>query len=223
MPLTQTSARPYRRILAGLHVGTWSALMALVGSAVPAAEAATSVEAFSRLQQYVAQQIQTDKKAFVLADACTQWFYKQLQQQPAAPTPEPVSSRPGITMSSPVQADLDCARRYPGGLGEAREDFRSSQEALTISLTFYEFVLVADADDDDAYSTAELQDMMDAVAVPFNALNSPAGHVDIMAGQFDLLRRERQLDTLMQGMSALYDKGYRLSRRDQAEVNRMSG
>lgn len=118
--------------------------------------------------------------------------------------------------------ETQCDARYPGGLEAAREEFTRAQGLLSLSLTFYEFALVADRDDDDQYSAAELRDIMDSFGLFFDSAGPSAGHAKALNTKFDALRATLGLDRLMDSMGALYEKGYRLTSRDQAALSRIS-
>lgn len=94
---------------------------------------------FQQFTQHIGKQIHKDKQAFARANNCVSWFYKKAKTPPP-PTVQGISWN--RTLAS--QLDIDCPRDYPGGMDEARDDFSKTQSVLSVSLTFYEFALVAD-------------------------------------------------------------------------------
>jgi len=189
--------------------------------APPAASAAEPPDVFSRFTAHISRQIQSDKLSFIEAEACTHWFYRQQRKPKPRPQAQGVAwpARPAL---GGLVDDTECATRYPGGLDAAREGFSRAQGLLSLSLTFYEFALVADRDDDDQYSAAELRDIMDSFGLSFDSAGPSAGHAKLLNTKFDALRETLGLDRLMESMGALYEKGYRLSSRDQAALSRFS-
>ncbi|MBI4401629.1 MAG: hypothetical protein HY581_08350 [Nitrospirae bacterium] len=178
---------------------------------------------FRSFTSHIQQQIRSDKQGFVEAQTCTAWFYKQLHQKPPRPQAE------GIVFHAPRRIRLqtldtsDCQTRYPHGLEAAREDFSRTQSSLSLSLTFYEFALVGDRNDDERYSVSELKDMLESFGVSFNAVLAPAVHLAALNAKFDALRKSGGLDVLMASMGTLYDKGYRFTNQDRAALNRVAG
>jgi hypothetical protein len=168
---------------------------------------------FEPLVDRLQRQIQLDKQDFVIAQTCTEWFYRQQS---------PPSSRPKAQPIGRVQVS-DCARRYPGGLVSAREDFNRMQSLLTVSLTSYEYALVADGNDDQAYSPGELQDMLEAVGLSFQATTSPEANLTTLHRTFSQMRDKAGLEALVAGIARLYDKGYRLTTADRMALNHVIG
>lgn len=198
-------------------------LLACCALAIPsglAARTASQNEAFAPLTTHIQKQIHADKNRFLDAQTCTEWFYKQLYQKPPKPTVEGIAFRPGAALSGDA---ADCRARYPGGLDAAREDFSRTQSLLSISLTFYELVLVGDRNDDQVYSPAELRDMLESFGLPFDAALTPAAHAATLQATFDNLHRTGGMESLMASMGTLYDKGYRLTGPDRSELNRVMG
>jgi hypothetical protein len=107
-------------------------------------------------------------------------------------------------------------------LEAAREDFSRTQSLLSISLTFYEFALVGDRNDDRRYSTAELRDILTSFDLPFDQHGSARAHTVALTSTFDLLRQGGKLDALMASMGRLYDQGYRLTPEDKASLESIS-
>jgi hypothetical protein len=186
--------------------------------ALPGAGAAESESVFAGLTAHVGRQIQSDKQSFVSAERCTAWFYRQREHTPAAPRIQGVRYRPAAD-----RAAEDCRAQYPGGIEAAREAFGRTQSALSFSLTFFEFALVVDRDDDDRYSARELQDMLESCGLPYEPGVPESRQLGALTAHFDALHRAGGLERLMAGMSMLFDKGYRFSRRDRAVLEKMSG
>ena len=179
-------------------------------------------DAFNALTAYVAQQIQSDKVVFVDAQRCTEWFYKQLKQKPSRSQTHTIVFTP---IESHAQSDSasECRIRYPEGLESARHAFSQAQSALSISLTFYELVLVGDRDDNQRYSENELKDLVESFKLPFHEILPSTAHVDALAAQFNLARKDNTLEAVMLSMGVLYDKGYRLTTSDRTALNNVSG
>lgn len=204
----------------------------------PAAEAAP-IDPFIQITEHVQRQVTQDKRKFGIADTCTQWFYQQLRPRQSTPRPsaDPIAWRPSEEtrpLSRPVVAGEpsapDCAALYPKGLEQARESFGLTQTALSISLTFYEFVLVADRDDDWHYSPLEIQDFLRALDLqePANGSDSPdtagsdTAHGQALKTKFDRIYKDRSLDLIVTGMGHLYDSGYRLTPADRNALDQVT-
>jgi hypothetical protein len=172
---------------------------------------------FQQFTQHIGLQIHKDKQAFAQANTCVSWFYKAGQTPPA--TVQGIGWNP--TPSS--QLEMDCLRRYPGGMDEARHDLAKTQALLSVSLTFYEFALVADRDDDATYSPVELQDMLRSLTLSYHDEEPTPKQVTALMERFDSWYRSRNMDALMQGMSDLYERGYRVTPSDRAELDRVMG
>jgi hypothetical protein len=187
----------------------------------PAAWSAEGPDVFRAFTAHIQRQVDIDKQQFVAAQVCTEWFYKEFQR-PRAPRP-PADAVTFVPAERPLSVDerSDCRRRYDG-LDAARKEFSRAQSALSVSLTFYEFALVGDRDDDDRYSDTEIQDMIESFGLPFNEVLPAAAHLTALKGQFDTIQRDLGLEALMAGMGVLYDRGYRLSSHDQAALSRVA-
>lgn len=203
-----------RLVLMALALGWMTLADYTVGAEPP--------DAFSALTAYVAQQIQTDKIVFVGAQRCTEWFYKQLKQKPPR-SPIHTIAFTRVESDGPSDATSECRTRYPDGLESARHAFSRAQSALSISLTFYELVLVGDRDDNSRYSENELKDLLESFKLPFHEVLPATTHVDALAAQFDLARKDNTLEAVMLSMGVLYDKGYRLTTADRTALNNVSG
>jgi len=196
-----------------------SALVAigLLSALEKSVEASPGTEVFQGFTQYISAQIGKDKQAFAQADACTAWFYKQLGKKP--PPAAEVEKIHFVPISQPDTA-VDCEKRYPNGLEAAREAFGNTQQRLSFSLTFFQMALVSDGDDDHAYSTREMQDVLDAFDRTYRGGQSVDQYVSQLIGLFERNRPEVQFPVLMAGMQILMDKGYRLTKADQTALNR---
>lgn len=208
------SHKPARLFLIALALGWMMLADSTVGAEPP--------DAFSALTAYVAQQIQSDKIVFVGAQRCTEWFYKQLKQKPPRSQTHTIVFTP-IESDGQSDSTSDCRTRYPDGLESARHAFSQAQSALSISLTFYELVLVGDRDDNSRYSENELKDLLESFKLPFHEILPTTAHVDALAAQFNLARKDNTLEAVMLSMGALYDKGYRLTTADRTALNNLSG
>jgi len=182
-------------------------------------------DVFMAFTAHIRQQVQSDKQVFIDASACTEWFYKQLYQRPSRPPAEGVAfhaAGPAIEgMLRLAPATSDCPTRYPGGLEAAREDFSRTQSSLSLSLTFYEFALVGDGNDDGQYSLTELKDVLESFGLSFDAVLAPASHLATLNAKFDTVHKGGGLDVLMASMGVLYDNGYRLTVQDRALLNQV--
>lgn len=178
-------------------------------------EAANGV--FGRFTRHIQTQIASDKVAFAKASGCTNWFYHRDKQKPAPPDVQPI--RLSLVIESPTQED--CLRWYPGGLEAVRQDFNRTQTSLSVSLTFYEFALVVDGDDDARYSGDELRDLFQSLALSYDPSDSPTAHVAALTERFDTWYLARNLESVMNGMGQLYDKGYRVTSADRVELDRV--
>ena len=179
-------------------------------------EASPGTEVFQGFTQHISVQIGKDKQAFARADTCTAWFYKQMRKKP--PPGAEVEKIHFIPISRSDTA-IDCARRYPNGLEAAREAFGHTQQRLSFSLTFFQMALVSDGDDDHAYSTREMQDVLDAFGRNYRKGQSVDQYVSQLIGLFDRNRPEVQFPVLMGGMQTLMDKGYRFTKADQTVLD----
>lgn len=174
-------------------------------------------DVFRQFTRHIRQQVDHDKQAFSQASGCTKWFYKQEKKPPQSPPVQGIDWR--LTASSPTEDE--CHRQYPGGINAVREDFARTQTFLSLSLTFYEFALVGDRDDDGLYSAGELQDMFQVLTLYYDAAHSPAMHAEALTGRFDTWYRARNLESLMNSMGHLYERGYRVTPADRAELDRV--
>lgn len=188
-------------------------LMFALGSSV---EASPGTEVFQGFTQHISEQIGKDKEEFAKADACTAWFYKQMGKKP--PPAAQAEKIHFVPMSQPDVA-ADCAKQYPNGLEAAREAFGQTQQRLSFSLTFFQMALVSDGDDDHAYSTQEMQDVLDAFGRTYHSGQTVDQYVSQLIGLFDRNQLRVQFPVLMASMQNLMDKGYRFSKADQTALN----
>ena len=212
--MPHTSHRPGRLFLIVLVLGWMTRAGSPVGAEAP--------DPFSALTAYVAQQIQSDKIVFVGAQRCTEWFYQQLKPKPPRSQAHTIAFS-SIESDTPSDSASECRTRYPAGLESARQAFSQAQSALSISLTFYELVLVGDRDDNHRYSESELKDLLESFKLPFHEALPATAHVDVLTAQFDLARKDNTLEAVMISMGLLYEKGYRLTTADRTALNNLSG
>ncbi len=172
---------------------------------------------FQQFTQHIGRQIHKDKQAFAQASACVSWFY-QLKK-----TPPPTVQGIGWKPTSSSQLEVDCLRNYPSGMDDARNDLAKTQALLSVSLTFYEFALVADRNDDAIYSPVELQDLLRSLTLSYHDAEPTLKQVTALTERFDSWYRNRNMDALMQGMSDLYERGYRVTPSDRVVLDRVMG
>ena len=171
---------------------------------------------FPTFTGHIAKQVGIDKEAFAEASACLSWFYKGSNNPPPAAA-QTIAWR----LSGLLRPELDCPRQYPGGMETARDDFARKQAFLAVSLTVYEFALVADHNDDQQYNATELRDLFHSLSLTYDAATPPRAAGATLTAQFDQWYRTRNLDEVMRGMSTLYDRGYRVTAHDRAELDRV--
>jgi hypothetical protein len=170
---------------------------------------------FVQFTAHIARQVELDKQQFVAAEACTHWFYQQLK--PKRPNTQAQPTAQGTEMASD-----DCRAKYPQGINGARDEMSRTQSALSLSLTFYEFALVGDRDDDGLYSDLELHDILEAFGFGGEAL-LPDLLLATLNNKFDAIRKFGGLEPLMTSMGTLYDKGYRFTTQDREALDRIMG
>ena len=66
-------------------------------------------------------------------------------------------------------------------------DFAKTQALLSVSLTFYEFALVADRNDDATYSPTELQDLLRSLTLSYHDEEPTPKQVTALTERFDSL------------------------------------
>ena len=172
---------------------------------------------FQQFTQHISRQIHKDKQAFAQANNCVSWFYK------AKKTPPPAVQGISWNMTPVSQPEVDCLRNYPSGIDDARDDFAKTQTLLSVSLTFYQFALVADRNDDASYSPTELQDLLRSLTLSYYDGDPTPKQITALTERFDSWYHSRNMDALMQGMSDLYERGYRVTPSDRVELNRVMG
>lgn len=198
------------------------------GFAVPslAGTRLNGVDVFAQFTQHIQRQAQTDKQAFALASQCMNWFYKQQRHKPAPPALQSIAWIPRAdsrrtAADSSEQEGSDCRLRYPDGIDAVRTDFQRTQAFLSLSLTFYEFALVGDGDDNSTYSARELHDILLALNLASEPSLGADAHLYSLTSQFDSLHAARGMEALMTGMGKLYDQGYRVTTADKVHLNRV--
>lgn len=226
--MIQLDAIPMRRGMARTSCAMVMCLCAVTimrVSPAPAAPRPIGIDVFAQLTQHIKRQADTDKQAFAMASQCMNLFYKQQRHKPAPPAVQQIawilpesSARPAAD-SGPDEAD--CRTRYPEGLDAVRTDFQRTQALLSLSLTFYEFALVGDGDDNSLYNARELHDILVALNLAAEPSLGAAAHLRSLTAQFDSLHDARGMEALMAGMGKLYDQGYRVTTADKAHLNRV--
>ena len=176
----------------------------------------TDNSVFQTFTGHIAKQVGIDKQAFAQASMCLSWFYKASKKAPPA-APQGIKWR----LAGAVEPERDCPRQYPGGMEAVRDDFAKKQAFLSVSLTVYEFALVADHNDDQYYSATELQDLFQALSLAYDAADTAPAAGATLTARFDQWYRARNLDEVMHGMSALYERGYRVTAHDRVELDRV--
>jgi len=177
---------------------------------------ATDNSVFKTFTGYIANQVGIDKQAFAQASTCLSWFYKASKQ-----APPPVAQGINWRLAGGLEPDRDCPRKYPGGMEATRDDFAKKQALLSVSLTVYEFALVADHNDDQDYSATELRDLFQALSLAYDSAETPLVASATLTARFDQWYRARSLDEVMNGMSTLYERGYRVTPHDRIELDRV--
>ena len=199
-----------------------ASLLAAVATSYAIAAPYESNDVFRQFTQHIRRQADSDKREFATASQCMNWFYRRERQKPPPPPVQGIAwdgSRYASVI--PSQSSQECDARYPGGLDAVRKDFQRTQTSLSVSLTFYEFALVGDGDDNGVYSSTELRDVLRALELPPESVQGAVGSVTALTGRFDSMHRSRSLESLMDGMSKLYDQGYRFTAADKANLDRV--
>ena len=180
------------------------------------------LDVFAQFTQHIRRQTDSDKEAFSKASQCMNWFYRRQRQKPAPPPVQGVAwNNPGQDRRSLTQSSSECDTKYPGGVDAVRKDFQQTQSSLSVSLTFYEFALVGDKDDNNTYSTNELQDILHALELPADTAQGTATHLKSLTGTFDSIHMTRGMEALMKSMGTLYEQGYRFTSSDKANLDRI--
>ncbi|HMU28885.1 MAG TPA: hypothetical protein PLY42_15535 [Nitrospira sp.] len=183
------------------------------------------IDVFAQLTQHIKRQADTDKEAFAIASQCMNFFYKQQRHKPAPPAVQQIAWIPAesseLAAADSDAQEADCRKRYPEGLDAVRTDFQRTQALLSLSLTFYEFALVGDGDDNSLYNARELHDILVALNLSAEPSLGAAAHLRSLTAHFDSLHEARGMEALMAGMGKLYDQGYRVTTADKAHLNRV--
>lgn len=177
--------------------------------------ASPGTDVFQGFTKHIAAQIGKDKREFAIADTCTAWFYKHMNQKPPRPEVERIHFIP----LGQTEPDLDCAKLFPEGLEQARQAFGQTQQLLSLSLTFYQMALVGDGDDNQEYSSEEIHDVLESFGLPFFEGQPLGRYISDLTSLFDTIRADVQFKFLMDGMQALMNKGYRFTGADQTALN----
>lgn len=211
------------------YFAAWILFYSITAGSVTSLMAATqlnSLDIFAHFTQHIQRQAETDKQAFAAASQCMNWFYKQQRQRPAPPAVQSIAwtqraDSPWTAADSSEQDASDCRTRYPGGIDAVRTDFQRTQALLSLSLTFYEFALVGDGDDNATYNSRELRDILLALDLSSEPSLGAVAHLRSLTSKFDTLHDARGMEALMNGMGKLYDQGYRVTTADKAHLNRV--
>lgn len=193
------------------------AIFLAVTAAFTSAQATPAADdsVFPRFSRHVIRYVQRDKEAFAQASTCLSWFYKGTKTAP--PAVQGIHWYP----SAFSQPDKDCPAIYPRGMDAARDDFAKTQAQLSVGLTVYELALVADRNDDYAYNAAELRDLFASLSLKLDPGDPTQGPVAALTERFDRWYQVRSLDEVMKSMSLLYDRGYRVTAGDRADLDRI--
>lgn len=229
VPLQSSSeCRPHQRTRWTDAASTVAAVGCLLAFVLEDSPVHARPSDFSILTTHVEQRAAVEKQRFGLASTCTDWFYTQMKRKPTPPAVEPIRWRHTSNRVHTAAADdtaeeffveSECPRRYPAGLDDARKAFAQAQSTLSIVLTFYEFALLADADDDRAYSSAELDDLVESMGLPTVTAQLDTGAV--LRGTFDRWVTDRNLEQIMNAMSHLQERGYRVTVADRTQLERV--
>ena len=181
--------------------------------------AAVTAGVFGGFTKHISEQIMKDKVEFAAAENCTVWHYQQLKKK---------RIRPDVEKTSFQQIEQDpqqspCSTDYPDGINGARAAFAKTQSSLSLSLTFYQFALVGDRNDDGEYNAVELQDVAESVGVSYMEHEGAFQQLAKLNGKFDAVRETVEFSVLTDGMQALFTKGYRLTLADQDALNKVTG
>ena len=181
--------------------------------------AAMTVGVFGGFTNHISEQIMKDKVDFIVSENCAAWHYKQLKQKRIPPDVEKISFRP-------IAKDPEsnpCPSEYGEGINGARSAFAQSQSSLSLSLTFYQFALVGDRNDNGEYDATELRDVLESMGVSFSEHEQAFQYLAKLNGKFDAVRQTIEFSVLTDGLQALYTKGYRLTPADQDALNQVTG
>jgi len=178
---------------------------------------ATERGLFRAFTEHISRQITKDVYDFSEAQSCTEWFYKKLRKPPFV---KPELERTIWPPEKGNEEEHPCSTRYPDGIDSARKRFSQTQSSLALSLTFYQFALLGDKNDDEEYDGVELRDVLESVGVVFFLEER---HLPQLTQKFDTIRRQIEFEVLTDGMQQLFQKGYRLTEFDQGQMNLITG
>ena len=181
--------------------------------------AAMTAGVFGEFTNHISEQIMKDKVDFAVSENCTAWHYKQLKQKRIPPDVEKISFQP----IGQEHESNPCPPEYGEGINAARAAFAQSQTSLSLSLTFYQFALVGDRNDDGEYDATELRDVLESMGVSFSEHEQAFQYLAKLNGKFDAVRQTIEFSVLTDGLQALYAKGYRLTPADQDAINQVTG
>ena len=181
--------------------------------------AAMTAGVFGGFTNHISEQIMKDKVDFTVSENCATWHYKQLKQKRIPQDVEKISFRP--TAKDPESNP--CPSEYGEGINGARAAFAQSQSSLSLSLTFYQFALVGDRNDNGEYDATELRDVLESMGVSFSEHEQAFQYLAKLNGKFDAVRQTIEFSVLTDGLQALYTKGYRLTPADQDALNQVTG
>ena len=174
---------------------------------------------FGGFTSHISEQIRKDKVEFAAAETCTMWHYEKLKKKPL------VRSEVEHISHHAIDQDVEespCPREYPDGIVGARDAFAQTQSFLSLSLTFFQFALVGDRNDDGEYDAVELQDISESLGMGFFQQEEAFQHLAKLNGKFDAVHKTVEFSVLTDGMQALFQKGYRLTPADQDALNQVA-
>jgi len=193
-------------------------VVAWCGSTALLVAATTGV--FGGFTNHISQQIRKDKVEFAAAETCTVWHYEKMKKKPIV---RPEVELIAFQTINQEEEQSPCPMEYPDGINGARAAFAQSQSSLSLSLTFFQFALVGDRNDDGEYDSVELQDVAESLGVLYLEQEGAWQHLAKLKGKFDVVRKTVEFSVLTDGMQALFTKGYRLTPADQDALNKVTG
>jgi hypothetical protein len=217
--LSFSSQRPFP------HLARLTLLAVLAGGGLCLPSTSHANDLFLGFTGHIRGQIDRDKLAFAEVSRCTEWFYQRERRKPPKSIVDPVlwsslqshGSQGGHT----VDTSNECDSKYPGGLTAVRDAFSQAQSTLSVSLTFYEFALVGDGDDNSVYSSEEVRDLLQSLKLPSSPTQSSSAVLTALNDTFDSFRLAGNLDGLMTSIGVLYEQCYRFTPVDRAELDRV--
>jgi hypothetical protein len=222
--LARTAGECYTEVMQKSRLNIKGVLLFFLGASVllgygTSLLAAMTAGVFGGFTNHISEQIMKDKVDFAVSENCATWHYKQLKQKRIPPDVEKISFRP-ITRDSESNP---CPDEYGEGINSARAAFAQSQSSLSLSLTFYQFALVGDRNDDGEYDATELRDVLESMGMSFFEHERAFQYLAKLNGKFDAVRQTKEFSVLTDGLQALYAKGYRLTPVDQDALNQVTG